>query len=114
MAWTHTPGRRQDIIVELYEVLDGSGNYTGDWIETSDINTIRVACSFNGGTPTVRVDEGQYDPSASGDPRLIRSQSIAFASLRAFGEVDLTARYFRLVVSSGSADNPFASTIRAV
>lgn len=113
MAWSFNPTHRRDINFELYEVMDGSGDYTTDWLESAEIFTIRVACSFNGGTPTVRVDEGQYD-SGAGTPRLIRSQSVSVASGRGFAELDLTGRYFRLVVSGGLADNAFAATVRTV
>lgn len=113
MAWT--PTRRNDILAELWEVLDTSGDYTGAWTETAGIYRIRVACSFNDGTPTVRIDEGQYDASASGaEPRLIRNQSVPVSSNRGFAELDLSTRYFRLVVLDGLEENPFAATIRKV
>lgn len=108
------PPRRNDLTVELFELLDGSGDYTGDWLDTSGVQSVRVSASFNGGAPTVSIEEAQFDTSHSGDPRVIRTQSVPVASLHAWAQLDLSARYYRLTVSGGSADNPFAATIRVV
>jgi hypothetical protein len=115
MSWALNPTRRNDLCLELYEVLDGSGNYTGEWLETSGISAVRVAASFTGGSPTTRIEEGQFDTSASGgEPRAIRSQVAPFAGNKAYAQVDLTCRYFRLTVTGGSADESFAATVRVV
>jgi hypothetical protein len=109
------PTLRKDLCLELYEVLDGSGNYTGEWLETSEIFTLRVAALFNGGSPTTRIEEGQFDTSASGgEPRVIRSRVVPFASNRAYVQIDLTCRYFRLTITGGSAEESFAATVRVV
>lgn len=113
MAFLNPP-RRTDLTVELFELLDGSGAYTGDWLDTSGVQSVRVSASFNGGTPTVSVEEAQFDTGNSGDPRVIRTQNVPVSSLRAWAGLDLSARYYRLTVSGGSADNPFAATIRVV
>ena len=113
MAWTTNPTHRQDLPLGIYELLDESGDYVGPWLETADIYTVRVVASFNGGSPILRIDDGQYD-NGSSEPRILRSQTITVAGNKGFAELALSARYFRLVVDSGLADNPFAATVRAV
>ena len=115
MVWTTNPTRRNDILFELFELLDSSGNYTGAWLETAGITRVRVVCSFNGGSPTLRIDEGQYDAGASGgEPRVMRSQTVPVTANRGYAELDITTRYLRLAVSSGLGDNPFGATVRSV
>lgn len=113
MTWTLAPTTRSDIAVEVDELLDGSGNYTGPWLETVDIFTVRVTCRFNGGSPTVVLEEGIFTTNDS-IPKVLRSNTIPISSLHGFAGVDLSCRYFRLVVSGGSADNLFQACVRVV
>jgi len=111
VTWTLVPTQRLDLVIELDELLDGSGNYTGPWLETTDIYTVHVACKFNGGSPTVTIEHGIYT-SHSADPKTLHYTDVPVSSTAASADVDLMSRYFRLTIAGGSADNLFQSTIR--
>lgn len=113
MSWTLVPTARVDLPVEVDVLLNGSGAYTGPWLETVDIFNVRVSCLFNGGSPTVTVEEGIYTANDN-TPKVIRSQNVPVSSLAAYAALSLSARYFRLTVTGGSADNLFQATIRSV
>lgn len=113
MSFSTPLPHRADLVLESWTLLDGSGDFTSDWFDSSGFGRALIAVTFNGGTPTVRLDEGQYDSSFS-TPRVIRSQSIAVSGNRGFLDTPLTGRFFQLVITGGSADNPFAATIRGL
>lgn len=115
MSWTLNPTPRGDLLLEQYTSLDGSGAYSGDWIETAGIAAIRVALAFNGGSPTVRVDESIYPaPSGgSGVPKVVRENAVPVSSLYGYAEIDLCARYYRVVIAGGLSSGTVSMSVRA-
>jgi hypothetical protein len=105
---------RKDLLLEAHPTLDGSGNFSTDWIDSAYVDSVRVACTFNGGSPVVQVIEGQYDPDSSGDPRMMRTQTITVSANKAYAELPLTCRFFQFAVTGGLAENPVAVTVRGV
>ena len=115
MVWVHDPSRRNDILLEENTILDGSGAYTSPWVETSGIEMIRVAAMFNGGTPTVKIQEGVYG-SGSNDPSggIVRNQDVVVSGNPGYAELAITARYFRLLITGGTSNGSYRATIRKV
>lgn len=118
MAWTTDPGERVDLPLEGLKGLDGSGAYTSDWMESVETYAIRVAVFFlNGGSGTVQIEEGAFEnngTSGTSSPRTLRTQSIAITSSRGYAELTLCARYYRLKVSGGSANDFVVANIRRI
>lgn len=96
------PTRRVDILVEHYGDL--SSGYTSEWLETAEVNKIRVSLGINtGGTPYLSIQEGIYSPDASGGgPVKVREVVVQVAAngFYAYKEIDISARYFRVSVSA--------------
>jgi hypothetical protein len=118
MAWTLEPIKRKDLALEGLKLLDGSGAWVSDWLDSSDVYTVRIAVFFlNSGTGTVQVEEAEFDDNASAGsstPRVIRSQALTVTSSKGYAELYLTARFYRVNVSGGSSNNHVALTVRAV
>lgn len=119
MPWTLTPSSRTDIILEISATLDGSGNYSGDWLETTGLSTVLVSCKFNTSSPIpyMWIEHGIYTPGQNSPP------FISFTNLfdidpndhtQATTSVTLLARYFRLGVWSGSPGAVMNATVRKV
>jgi hypothetical protein len=105
-------GERDDIMLEESDVLDGSGNYTSPWVETSGVgNYVRVAAWFNGGYPTTQLEQGVY--SSSGSPERVALHEVGTEN-PAHGEVPIVARYLRLVITGGTESGAYRASIRKV
>jgi hypothetical protein len=93
--------RRGDLLVEVNTTLDGSGNYTGDWIDSSGIERIRVLSTTASVFPQIQQTADQVyifqDTLASGSE-----------------EYAITGRYFRLAMVSGTANATYRAIVRAV
>lgn len=113
MPFTTPPGRRGDLALETNELLDASGNFASAWLDTGDYRDARVVVTFNGGSPSVTVEEGQYDVNTS-SPRVMRTHTVSVASNKGYLELPLSCRFVRLSIASGLADNPFSATLRMV
>ncbi len=106
---------RADLPLEVYAGLDSSGDYASPWLDSADVHAIAVACAFNGGAPSVFIQEGIYD-SGNASPIVVRNVPIPTATpvsdVEAAAELQLFARYYRLVITGGLASNPFRATVR--
>lgn len=113
MSFTPTP--RVDIPVEIYDLLDGSGDYTTAWLETASVFDVRVCVAGNGGSPTITVEDGMYN-APGGTVDTVRAQGVPWLSATdtAFAEFGLSARYYRVVIVGGNANNPIHITVRSV
>lgn len=118
MSFDEFPPQRGDLLVEGLKLLDGSGAWDSGFVDTEEVFSIRVVVFFlNGGSGAVQVQEAQWDgdvAGASSSPRVIRTQSITISSSKGFAQLDLSARYFKLVVSGGTADDHVNVTVRRV
>lgn len=113
MSFSEPMNFRQDLGLEFYETLDESGEFTSGWVETSGTFTIRVACTFEGGSPVPQIEEGQYDEETE-TPRVMRVQAFTVASNSGHAQIDISARYFRFAVTGGAPSSPVAVTVRTV
>ena len=104
---------RYDLVEETLQLLDGSGDFTSDWHDSSGVHTLRVAVKFlSGSSPTFTIEEAQWD--TSNDPRVIRSQSVPISSLLGAADLNITARWFRVKIDAGGSNDYCAYTMRKV
>lgn len=94
--------QRADLLAEISTTLDGSGNFAGTWIDSGGVKNVRVIHSSVGVTP--QIDE-------SSDQSVILGNTTVSGG---YAEAPLTARYFRLTVSGGTANATFRAVLRAV
>lgn len=92
---------RADLLAEVVDVLDGSGDYTGEWIDTGGIQRVRLLNTGLGGVSVTlehSIDQVNVMPDSwtSGD------------------EKDLTTRYFRFAINGGTPSLGFQLSIRVV
>lgn len=103
---------RQDILSEGYVNLDGSGNYTGPWLESAGLTHVRLAANYaslNVSLSSFTLSEAAFIATDDdGSRATVRNQSISVGGSFAYADLDLTGRYFRLQVS-GSGDNASAA-----
>jgi hypothetical protein len=118
MAWTQRPSVRVDLPLEGRLDLNGSGGYETDWIESSEINTLRVSARFNnyGGGPSLVLEEGVHVAGSdyNGGPFIVRSKTLTVASGKAFEDIELGGRYFRFIAASGGANDYLYISARKV
>lgn len=93
--------QRVDLLAEIDTTLDAAGDYTGDWIDSGGVNTIRVLYSAIGTQGLIQESADQVSALSSPVPA-------------GYGELPLTARYFRFTVDGGTANAALRATIRAV
>lgn len=104
---------RADLLGEVDTTLDGSGNYTGPWIDTGGILKVRIAWQSNM-APTagvVKVEE------SSDQANVIRVQFTGSGGDSGEGQrvdVDLGARYFRFKISGGTANATLRLSLRSI
>lgn len=97
-------GYRNDLVLELDTVADGSGQYTGVWIDTAGVPAVTVSSSLTSVTHRLELSQdgstsyASYDISGSTQIPLI--------------EYPLPARYFRVAFVSASANQAFKLTVR--
>jgi hypothetical protein len=97
---------RQDLLAEIDITLDGSGNYVGDWLDSSGVLTVRIVIQTMGSTNPADVSLEQ----SSDQTNEVSTDGFS----EAFGEFEITARYFRLLVTGGQASVGFRAVIRDV
>ena len=98
--------QRSDILFEIDTTLDGSGNYTGPWIESSGIHTVIL-------TFTEGLGGGSGYPKfhlSADATNVIRS----IESVGPGGEYKIPTRYFRFQESAGNANATFRLSIKAL
>lgn len=93
--------KRADLLAEIDTTLDGSGDYTGEWLDSAGVNLARVLYAAAGTQALVQESSDQTNVLSTPVPT-------------GYGEVPLTARYFRLAVDGGTANAAFRAMIRAV
>jgi hypothetical protein len=95
--------KRPDLPIEVDDVLDSTGNYMSEWVDSSKILSIRVAAT---GVSYSTVQE------SNDAVNVVRSLS----GVQNGTEVFLTARYFRVQFNAGtsSAGAPVHAAVRAV
>lgn len=114
------PPPRPDILQEITDATNSSGDYASPWTESTGVGSVRVACLINGGSdPVVTLQEGMYSESDSSGPRTIRDQPVppqtsGLAGYVRSAELALTARYFRIVVANGGASSTVFLNVRSV
>ncbi|MGH3672187.1 MAG: hypothetical protein ACRDSH_16395 [Pseudonocardiaceae bacterium] len=96
--------RRVDLLAEIDTTLSASGTYTGEWIDTSEVLTIKAFFSVGGGSYSMTLDQSN-DQSVI----LIQDSPPTLA-----GYSSLVARYFRISITGGSANATFRGVIRKV
>jgi hypothetical protein len=105
-------GNRRDILVEGYLNLDESGNYTSGWFDSAGLTHVRLAASYAGLAASLgsfTLSEASFIGTDDDSSRVtVRTQSVSVGGSSAYADLDLTARYFRLVVS-GTGDNANSS-----
>ena len=96
---TITP--RGDIFYEVSDVLDSSGNWTGDWIDSSQILSFVVGFHVSGGSNPELSVAGSIDGSTSiGGGEIIAANAAELYT----DVVTLPYRYFRFsTTGAGSA-----------
>ena len=98
--------KRYDLPVEVSDVLDSGGNYTGDWVDSANINSIYVTKNSLGSPAPSFVIEGSMD----GTNALTNSASAPTVG----GSDFIPWRYFRIRTSSaGAAGASFWISARA-
>lgn len=98
--------RRIDLIAEIDTTLDGSGDYTGEWIDSCGIRTIRVANVGSG----VRIEESNNQT----DIVQVNTSDVAPEGLPYNKEeITITARWLR-VRGYGSPNGPLHAAVRVI
>lgn len=98
--------QRTDLIAEIDTTLDGSGDYTGSWLDSGGIFLIRVVNTGSG----VRIEESNNQT----DVVQVNTSEVAAEGLPwAQEEMSLTARYFR-VRGYGDANAALHVAVRVI
>jgi hypothetical protein len=113
MAWSLSPSRRQDIVLEFDELTNTSGAYISSWVETAYIDTVRVSVRFPSSSGGVQIEEGIYASTAS-EPKGVRYTPITKSGQYAYDEIKLSTRYFRIIISGANSEEPVSASVRAV
>ena len=92
---------RSDLLVEADTILDGSGHYEGDWLDSGGVTRVAVIAVSSGSGPDLRLDQGADGSTADWSP-----------SFPASGELPVVGRYFRLRVAGGTPNATFVATLR--
>lgn len=118
MTWTQPPAPRADLVFEDLVALDGSGGFTAPWIDSGGVYRLRVAVFFlNNVAGTVGVQESAYDGTsgaAGSTPRLVREQPVTVSSFTGYAELDITCRWFNVIIRGGDPADFASITVRKV
>jgi type 1 fimbria pilin len=98
--------QRADLLAELDITLDGSGDYTGPWLDSAGVLLLRVVNTGSG----VRIEE------SNDQTNLVQINTIEIAGEGLpYGqeEIPITARYFR-VRGYGEANAALHAAVRVV
>jgi hypothetical protein len=98
--------QRTDLVAEIDTTLDGTGDYTGPWIDSAGIFLIRIVNVGSG----IRIEESNDQTNTV----QINTVEIAGEGLPyAQEEIAITARYFR-VMGYGDPNAPLHAAVRIV
>lgn len=105
--------QRADLLSEVDTALDGSGNYTGPWIDTGGVEQVRVTWQANmsPSAGVVTVEESS-DQSAIVCVPFVGSGGDSGEGQRT--DVPLGARYFRFKIAGATASTPLRLAIRRI
>lgn len=117
-------GSRKDILLEGYQNLDDSGNFTSQWFDSAGITHVRVAANMNSmndrtAVASLTITEASFNGTFDDSNRvIIRNQSISVGGSISltYADLDITARFFRLTMNGTSvnADSAFFALIRGL
>ena len=110
---------RTDLLFEDRVTMDGSGDYTGDWIDTGGVLTVRVAFQFaNVAQGTFLLQEGMNTSYGSSESIIWATQPTAASNKGGIwggeADVNLVGRYIRFTLSGGDPSDYCFVTIRKV
>lgn len=98
--------QRNDLITELDTNLDGSGDYTGPWIDSASVYRVRVVNTGSG----LRIEESNNQADTVSLHTVgISAEGLPYAA----EEIPITARYFR-VRGYGDPNAPLHAVVRVV
>lgn len=98
--------QRTDLVAEIDTTLDGSGDYTGPWIDSAGIFRLRVANTGSG----VRIEESNDQTNTVQVNTVeVSSEGLPYAQ----EEISITARYFR-VRGYGDPNAALHASVRVV
>lgn len=106
---------RQDLLYEDDVTLDGSGNYTSPYFDSSGLVRLRFAADYNPLSAALSdFYLNEYMLNSGGSAILVRQQSIpvSYPGL-GYAELDLTSRYFQFT-ASGTANDVFELIVRGL
>lgn len=100
--------RRADLLIEL--TVDTAGvnsySYTGDWIATDEVNSVRIRCTLDGVDVALTVElQESIDQTLVVSSVTVPSDTSIEAS-----ELTVSARYFRIVASATASNSNHDST----
>lgn len=97
--------QRTDLVAEIETTLDGSGDYTGPWIDSAGIFKVRVVNVGSG----IRIEQSNDQTNAV----QISTVDVGVEGPYRHEEIAITARYFR-VRGYGDANAPLHAAVRVV
>jgi hypothetical protein len=96
--------KRPDLPIEVDDVLDGTGNYYSEWVDSSKILSVRVVFNGIGNTVGAAIQE------SNDTVNIVHAAS----GLTNGSEVNITGRYFRLWLANSTPGEVVRATVRAV
>lgn len=105
---------RRDLLLEVNDLTDSSGNYTSPWVETCEVFDIRIiANKANSNAGILYVEEANLnDGSLAGS--VIYSHSFAASSGQVRAQIGLSSRFFRVLFSNFNASTTVQAAVRAI
>lgn len=97
---------REDIALEVNDVLDGTGQFFSEWVDSSDVLHIGIRYAFGGGSGVSVVVQESPDAGTV----IMSGSSVPSGG----GEAGIYCRYFRLAASGGSPGAAFVASIRSL
>jgi hypothetical protein len=97
--------KRPDLPIEVEDVLDSTGNYYSEWVDSSKILSVRVAFTYSGGNAVSAAIQESNDTVA-----IVRASS----GVTSGSEVNLVGRYFRLWLNGSTPGETVHAAVRAV
>lgn len=97
--------QRADLPIEAVGTFDATGSYASDWVDSGNIEAVRLVWNFTGNSgPSVGIDQ-------SSDATVLLGHN---ASGDATGRTFIAARYFRVSASNGQPGATVSVSVRAV
>ncbi len=88
--------KRADLVIEVQDTTDGSGNWTGEWIDSGGFKNVLIG--YEVGTAGVRLEfssDGSAVLTNSGSP--VASGTV----------IGIGTRFFRAAISGGTPNDSF-------